>query len=97
MNSLADNFQLPCQKTWLRPEYRHETNVMNDLETPRTPKPVPLIPRIIMGMFVVGLVLWVLWMVKFIHQTRETREQRFFVPVNTNPQPVRATSTNSSP
>jgi hypothetical protein len=58
-------------------------------ETP--PKKFPLLPKLIISAFVLGAILWGIWMCKFVLQTRATQRHTdsFFVPINTNPAPVR--------
>ena len=55
------------------------------------PRKVPMVPRLVISAFVLGAILWGLWMVKLVRQTRATQSHTdsFFVPVNTNPAPVR--------
>jgi hypothetical protein len=55
---------------------------------PQPKAPAPFWPKLIVAAFVIGGMLWVCWMTKFIRQTKENKGEKFFVPMNTNPQPI---------
>ena len=61
------------------------------------PKPsTPLWPKLIILAFLLAAVLWSFWMVKFVKQTKADRPGDFFVPINTNPEPIYPTGMNNA-